>query len=142
MPSYSFATFGAFVFDGNGGAGITGDITVRAPLRTVQTLSNALAKEPGQGADFLSDYGTISFHVRLTGRNTISEAAPEHVRRMWANLQTEVAKDSNTLTISPAGFSVPYTYRIFKNDPLTQVLTGFTQTRSVIEVDVSLRYLP
>ena len=142
MPSYAVVTLGAFAFDGVGGASVNGDIVVGPVPRTVNVSSNALSLEPVQTTDFWPDFGVISFHAKLSGRETVGETAANHLQRMWANLRTEINKDSNTLVIQPFGMDNALTYRIFKNDRLGWTLTALTQSRSVMEFNVSLKYLP
>jgi hypothetical protein len=142
MPSYAIVTLGAFVFDGAGGASVNGDIVIGPVPRTVNVSANALSAEPVQTTDFWSDFGVISFPAKLSGRETIDETAANHLQRMWANLRTEINKDSNTLVIQPLGMDNAYTYRVFKNDRLGAAITALTQSRSVMQFDVSLKYLP
>jgi hypothetical protein len=142
VPSYAIATLGAFVFDGVGGASIKGDIVIGPVPRTVQAAANALSSYPVQVLDYFSDFGEITFLAKLAGRETISETAPNHLQRMWHNLGTEVGKDSNTFTIAVWGMDDPYVYSIVKNPGLEKTITLLTQSRSVMEFDVTLKYLP
>jgi hypothetical protein len=142
MPSYGIVTYGAFIFDGVSGAAIDGDIVVGAVPRSVTTMANALSREPVQVNDFTSDFGVIQLPVKLSGRDTLHETAPDHLQRMWDNLQTEVDKDANTLTIAVYGTSSSRVYRIFKNDDFEKTITALTQARSVMKLDLVLKYLP
>jgi len=142
MTAYALVTLGAFAFDGVGGASVNGTVVIGPLPRAVGVSSNALAAEPVQTTDFTPDFGVIQFPAKLSGRETVGETAANHLQRMWANLCTEIAKDSNTIVIQPFGMDLSYTYRIFKNDRLGAALTALTQSRSVMTFDVSLKYLP
>jgi hypothetical protein len=141
MTEFAAAQLGAFVWNGDNGASIIGDIVITAPVRTVGVAANALSKRPVQTTDFISDFGTIAFHARLAGIDSESETAPDHMQRMRDNLETEVAKDSNTFLLSLFGVtSGPRSYSVVKNDHMAETITKATQSRSVIEFDVLLKY--
>ena len=141
MPEVKTVAWGSFPFTDDGGAAIVGDITVKDPVRTVGVAANALSKNPVQTVDFISDFGTISFRVRLGGIDTSGETAPRHLERMWSNLRTLAAKKSSTFTITIRGWSAPRSYGVVKSDSIDTIITVLTQTRSVIEADVVLKYL-
>jgi hypothetical protein len=141
VADYSLVTLGAFVFDGDSAA-LVGDLTIGAVPRTVTVAANALSSAPVQVCDYVSDYGEIAFQAKLAGRETVGETAANHLQRMLANLRTEVAKDSNTLTVDVWGMTTPYVYHIHKNADMDTVITTLTQSRSVIELAVKLKYLP
>jgi len=140
MADYALVTLGDFIFDGRDAA-LVGDLVIGAIPRNVQVAANAISAEPVQVLWYDSDFGLIKFHAKLSGRETISEAAPNHLRRMWQNLVTEVGNDTNTLTVAVWGMDDPLTYRIFKNDRFDKTITALTQARSVMEFDVALKYL-
>jgi hypothetical protein len=141
MTEFTVAQLGAFAWNGDNGASIIGDIVITPLVRTVGVAANALSKRPVQTTDFISDFGTIAFHTRLAGINSLSETAPDHMLRMWANLETEVAKDANTLLVYLSGVtSGPRSYSIAKNGPMDETIAKATQSRSVIEFDVLLNY--
>jgi hypothetical protein len=140
--TYALVTLGALAFDGASGAAVNGTVVIGAVPRTVGVSSNALSAEPVQTTDSTPDFGVIQFPAKLSGRETTGETAANHLQRMWANLKTEIAKDSNTIVIQPFGMDDAYTYRIFKNDRLAAAITALTQSRNVMTFDVSLKYLP
>lgn len=142
MPDPAVFTLGAFVFDGDSGASIVGEIVITPPPRTINVAANCLASEPVQTTAFYSDLGTISFTAKLAGIQTQGESAVDHLARMWANLVTELQKDANTGTLRISDVTAPLTYRIRKNDDPAATVSGLTQSRSVMKFDVSLRYLP
>ena len=111
------------------------------PVRSVQTLANALSKEPVQGPDYLSDYGLVKMRVRLKGVDTLGETAGDHLERQFANLCAVVASDTNTFTVIPGGASTGKTVRVFKSDPPVRSEDWLSDRRHIRFVDLTLRYL-
>ncbi len=142
MPRYAIATLGAFAFDGVGGAAINGTIEIGPKPRTVSVNANALSGGPVQTTDYVSGYLPVTLPAKLSGRETISETAPNHLQRMLANLQTEVEKDTNTLTIAVWGMTSPYVFTVYKNDDFPFYIAALTQSRSVASFSLTLNCLP
>ena len=140
MPSYAIATLGAFVFDG-AGASIVGEIEIGSLPRTIVVSSNALAPAPVQVNAFTSDFRKIKLPVKLAGIESQGETAKNHLRRLLANLRTEVEKDTNTLVIQPYGMTGSYTYTVYKNEDFPVVMDALTQSRSVMKFDLTLNCL-
>ena len=138
----SIATLGAFVMDGASGASIVGDIIIGPLPRSIVVASNALSTAPVQVNDFTPDYRKIQLPVKLAGIESIGESAYNHLQRMWTNLQTEIEKDTNTLTIEPWGMDTPLVYAVYKNENFESVITTLTQSRAVMRFDVTLTCLP
>lgn len=141
MPNYGIVTYGSFLFDGIGGASIIGDIVVGPVPRTVSWVANALSRQPVAVADYVPEPGTIRFSAKLAGRETTLETAPAHLERMWHNLESEVARSTNSFVISVWGMA-SRSYRIVKGDRLESTITALTQSRAVMKFDVTLKYLP
>jgi len=142
MADYAVATLGAFAFDGVNGAAIEGVIEIGPLPRTVNVAANALSAAPVQTSAFVSGFRQVKLPVKLAGRETQGETAPEHLQRMLTNLRTEVQKDTNTLLIEPYGMPVVYTYTVYKNEDFPVVIAALTQSRSVLTFDVTLNCLP
>lgn len=140
MADYQCATLGAFAFDG-ASASIVSDIVVGAVPHTTILSGNCLAAAPVEVVSYVSGFGTIAFTAKLAGRDTVGESAAEHLARMWANLVTEVEKDSNTFSVYVAGLVLPYAYAIKRNDDFDKIITPLTQSRSVMKFAVALKYL-
>jgi len=139
MPS--IATLGAFAFDGTSGASIVGEIKIGGTPRTIVVSSNALSTKPVQVNAFTSGYRKIVLPVKLAGIDSQGETAKDHLHRMIVNLRTEVAKDTNTLTIELYGIGTPWSYDVYKNEPFDITLDALTQSRSVMKFDLTLNCL-
>jgi hypothetical protein len=64
------------------------------------------------------------------------------MRRLWKLLVIEARRPTNTLQVNLHGVAEPLTYSLVKTtDEFERVIGKRTQSRSVIELDVSLRYV-
>jgi len=102
------ATLGAFAFT------VTALRIGRLP-RAVGLSANALAKYPMQTTDYVSGYRPIEIGGRIDGVETQDETAADHLQRQWSNLEAEVGKDANTLTLD-FGATSPRVYTVYKNE--------------------------
>ncbi len=136
MPSTPSAVLGTFSIDAQW------PITVTPPERTVTVSANALSTAPVQVNDFVSNFGVINITAVIKGTATEGETAADHVLRQVANLCTEVAKDTNTLTIQWANSVASTAYTIYKNPPPTIVYDAPFGRASVAFVTIDLNYLP
>jgi len=116
-------------------------LVITPPTRSVATLTNALAAEPVQGADYISDYGSIAARVRLRGVETQGETAADHLERQWSNLCAFVASDTCTFSLQMRGATAPWTARVFKSDPPVRVDDFASDAARMRFVDINLRYL-
>lgn len=131
-----FATLGAFTAP-------CAEVRIGALPRAIGVSANALAQYPVQTTDYVSGFRPVTIvGWKLAGRDTVGETAHEHLERLWANLETEIAKDGNTLTLDIYGFLAPRVYTVFKNDPAEAIITALTQSRAVVVLDVVLNCLP
>lgn len=136
MASYALVTLGAFVAPCAG-------IVIGARPRSVGISANALAQYPVETTDYVPGFRPVTIQGwKLAGRETTDESAPEHLERLWANLETEVGKDRNTLSILIWGFKAPRAYTVYKNDGIESSIVPLTQSRSVMTFDVILNCLP
>lgn len=129
-----FVTLGTF-------AGRAKSVVFGARPRTIQTNTNCLAPEPVQTVAYVSDYQPVTVTYILQGIDTIGETAVEHLRRMRANLATEIAKDSNTLSIDWDDGS-PETYRVFMNEEFDFAPPRTVRVGAYAEVTFTLNCLP
>jgi len=129
----SFVVLGTFPFKAQ-------DITVGALPRDIITSTNCLAAEPVQTVAYTSGYMQVTIEGVLEGKETAGETAEAHLTRMRANLRTEVAKDSNTLTITWPGGAVE-TFRVFKNNDYDQPLEWHVSASFVATYVVTLNCL-
>jgi hypothetical protein len=130
------ATLGAFTAPCSG-------VIIGPRPREVGISANALAQYPVQTTDYVSGFRPVTIQGwKLAGVETIGESAAEHLERLWANLVTEVAKDSNTLTIAVWGFLTPRVFTVYKNDDIESAIVPLTQSRAVMRFDVTLNCLP
>jgi len=112
----SFATLGAFPFH------VTG-LEIGARPRTIGVSCNALSPEPVQTVDFVSGYMPVTISGFMVGLDTTGETAAEHLKRLRANLKTEVGKDHNTLLINWTDVLGDLeTYRVFRNEDYALVI--------------------
>jgi hypothetical protein len=134
MPDH-FVTLGAFDF--------TAQQIELGPLpRSVTVASNALSSEPIQVNAFVSGFMPVAIYGFLEGMDTQDETAVEHLLRLRHNLKTEVAKDSNSLTILWDGVGAPETYRVFKNNDFGLVIPQHVQATCFLEFSLTLNCLP
>ena len=136
MPSSPTAVLGAFSIDAQW------PLTVTPPARTVTVSSNALAAAPVQVTDYVSDFGVVNITAIIKGVATEGESAADHLARQIANLVTEVAKDTNTLTITWANATASTAYTIYKSPPPTIVYDVPYGRGNVAFVTIDLNYLP
>ena len=136
MADYALVTLGALVAPCAG-------VVIGARPRSVGVSANALAQYPVETTDYVSGFRPVTIQGwKLAGQETIDESAPEHLERLWHNLETEVAKDRNTLTILIWGFLAPRVYTVYKNDDIEAAIVPLTQSRAVMTFDVTLNCLP
>ena len=129
-----FLTLGAFSFHAS-------ELTIGAPPRNIQTVGNCLAPEPVQTVAFTSGYMTVTVTGQIQGAASIGETAVECLRRMRSNLETEVSKDANTLTID-WGDGSPETYSVLKNEGFDVPLAFHVLGSHLFEFTLSLNCLP
>lgn len=136
MPDYALVTLGAFVAPCSG-------VIIGPRPREVGISANALAQYPAETTDYVSGFRPVTIQGwKLAGVETMDESCFEHLERLWHNLETEVAKDSNTLTIAVWGFLAPRAYTVHKNDDIESAIVPLTQSRAVMKFDVTLNCLP
>jgi len=136
VADYALVTLGALVAPCAG-------VVIGARPRSVGVSANALAQYPVETTDYVSGFRPVTIQGwKLAGQETIDESAPEHLERLWHNLETEVAKDRNTLTILIWGFLAPRVYTVYKNDDIEAAIVPLTQSRAVMTFDVTLKCLP
>jgi hypothetical protein len=144
MPEFTVVKWGGVSFLGShvNGLGIVGDIRITPLRRAIEVAANALSAVPVEVTDYYSDFGTIAFRARISGKASIGETAPECMRRLWKLLVIEARRPTNTLQVNLQGVAEPLTYSLVKTtDEFERVIGKRTQSRSVIELDVSLRYV-
>jgi len=134
MPDH-FLTLGAFPFRAR-------EVTLGGVPRQIGVGANALSAEPVQTTDYISGYMVVAISGFLQGVDTQGETAVAHLARLRHNLRTEVAKDSNLLTINWAGLGDLEQYRVFKNDDLALTLTWNVQASYRIDFALTLNCLP
>jgi hypothetical protein len=136
VADYALVTLGAFTAPCSG-------VLIGGLPRELGTASNALAQYPVQTTDYVSGFRIVTIQGwKLAGVDTMDETCHEHLERLWHNLLTEVAKDSNTLTIDVWGFLTPKVYTVYKNEDPESAITPLTQSRAVMKFDVRLNCLP
>lgn len=136
MADYALVTLGALVAPCAG-------VVIGARPRSVGISANALAQYPVETTDYVSGFRLVTIQSwKLAGQETTDESAPEHLERLWANLEAEVAKDRNTLTILIWGFRAPRVYTVYKNDGVEAAIVPLTQSRAVMTFNVTLNCLP
>lgn len=128
-----FCTLGTFAFRSD-------EITLGARERTIQVNGNCLAAEPVQTVAYYG-YQPIRIHGYVIGEASTGETAVECLRRLRHNLETEVAKDANTLTID-WGDGSPETYRVFRNPDFDRPLSVNIRKTNHFEFDLTLTCLP
>lgn len=136
MPSTPSAVLGTFNLP------VQWPLVITPPERTVTVVANALSAAPMQVNDFISNFGVISFTVVLEGIATEGETAADHLARLIGNLKTEIAKDTNTLTIQWANATASTAYHIYKSKPPTIEYDAPYGRANVAFVAVELNYLP
>jgi len=136
VADYALVTLGAFVAPCAG-------VVIGARPRSVGISANALAQYPVETTDYVPGFRLVTIQSwKLAGQETTDESAPEHLERLWSNLETEVAKDRNTLTILIWGFLASRVYTVYKNDGIESAVAPLTQSRSVMTFNVTLNCLP
>lgn len=136
MPEYALVTLGAFSAPCAG-------VLIGARPREVGIAANALAPLPLETTDYVSGFRPVTIQGwKLSGRETLSESAPEHLERLWHNLEAEIARTRNTLAIRIWGFRTPRLYTVYRNPGAEAEVTALTQSRSVMRFDVTLNCLP
>lgn len=133
MPDH-FVTLGAFGFKAQ-------EVEVGALPRSIAVSANALSTEPVQVNSYTPDFMLIRIDGMLQGRDTADETATAHLIRLKANLRTEVAKDTNSLTIAWNGASEEI-YRVFKNTDFSLVYTWNVRASRIIVFSLTLNCLP
>jgi len=103
------------------------NIEVGGVPRALGVSTNALAPEPVQTVDYISDF----MQVRIDGM-----FKPPNAQYEYAALKAEVAKDTNTLT-TPDG-----SYRVFKNNPFAINYELHSSVSGLIYFSVTLNCLP
>ena len=116
-------------------------LVVTPPVRGLTVNANALAEHPLQVTDFISDFGSIAFTVKLTGVDTQGETASDHLKRQIANLRAVVGKDTFTFQYRLTGESATATYACHKSLPPVVTMDPLYELRHVAMVDVVLTYL-
>ena len=109
MSDMTVVTLGAFRFSAT-------SVEVGALPRTIGVTCNALSPNPVQTTDFTSGYRPITIEGYLRGIDSQGETAAAHLVRLMHNLRTEVAKDTNTLTIAWPGGAAADVYTVYKNE--------------------------
>ena len=136
MADYALVTLGALVAPCKG-------VIIGARPRSVGISANALAQYPVETTDYVPGFRPVTIQGwKLAGQETTGESAPEHLERLWHNLETEVAKDRNMLSILVWGFRAARVYTVYKNDGIESSIVPLTQSRSVMTFDVTLKCLP
>ena len=136
MADYALVTLGALVAPCAG-------VVIGARPRSVGVSANALAQYPVETTDYVSGFRPVTIQGwKLAGQETQDESAPEHLERLWHNLETEVAKDRNALTVLIWGFLAPRVYTVYKNNDIEAAIVPLTQSRAVMTFDVTLNCLP
>jgi hypothetical protein len=124
MPEY-LCLLGAFGFHST-------SVEVGAVPRTINVQTNALATEPIQTVDFVSGFMPVVIAGLFKPPNADWELA---------SLQAEVAKDSNTLLITPRG-QATRTFRVFKNENFAVTYDLSAHISGLISYSVALNCLP
>jgi len=136
VADYALVTLGALVAPCAG-------VVIGACPRSVGVSANALAQYPVETTDYVSGFRPVTIQGwKLAGQETQDESAPEHLERLWHNLETEVAKDRNALTVLIWGFLAPRVYTVYKNNDIEAAIVPLTQSRAVMTFDVTLNCLP
>jgi len=136
VADYALVTLGALVAPCAG-------VVIGARPRSVGVSANALAQYPVETTDYVSGFRPVTIQGwKLAGQETQDESAPEHLERLWHNLETEVAKDRNALTVLIWGFLAPRVYTVYKNNDIEAAIVPLTQSRAVMTFDVTLNCLP
>jgi hypothetical protein len=135
LADYSLVTLGALQL-------VATDVEIGALPRTIGLACNPLAAEPKQTFDYVSGYQPVKMRVRLTGVDTTGETAANHLQRQLANLAAEAGKATNTLVIQVWGMADPYNFTVYKNEDFARPITPLVQSRSVMDVELTLNCLP
>jgi hypothetical protein len=135
MPSHATIVLGPLTLK------VKWPITRTPPVRQVGVSSNALAEEPVQVTDYISDYGVLAMTVVLRGVETLGESAGAHLDRQQSNLEAVIASDTSTFSLLRGGSVDPWTCRVFKSDPPVVVDDFYSDRQAYRAVDVTLRYL-
>ena len=136
MPESPTAVLGTFSIDAQW------PLTFTPPARTITVSSNALATDPVQVNDYISDFGVINITAIIKGTASEGETAADHVVRQITNLNTEIAKDTNTLTVTWGDSVAATAYTIYKSPPPTIAYDAPFGRADVAFVTFELNYLP
>lgn len=138
MPEHHFVTLGAFWFHAL-------QVEIGALPRTITVCANALSAEPVQVNSFVSGYMPVRIDGFVVGLETQDETAAEHLKRLRANLKTEVGKNANTVSIDWRGLGTLETYRVFKNEDYALVIMDsqmHAQETHRVDFTLTLNCLP
>lgn len=109
--------------------------------RAIGMSANALAQYPVETTDYISGYRPIDIGGKLTGIETTGESAADHLQRLWDNLETEVAKDRNTLTLD-FGSTTNRVYTVYKNELVEIVVLKESKVLHRVAFSLTLKCLP
>lgn len=130
----NLATVGAFRF-------VVTSLRIGPRPRAIGMSANALAQYPVETTDYISGYRPIDIGGKLTGIETTGESAADHLQRLWANLETEVAKDRNTLILDFGG-TWSRVYTVYKNELVEIVVPASWQALHRVLFTLTLQCLP
>jgi hypothetical protein len=130
----NLATLGAFPF-------VVTSLRIGARPRAIGMSANALAQYPVETTDYIPGYRPIDIGGKLTGVETTGESAADHLQRLWDNLETEVAKDRNVLTLD-FGASTNRVYTVYKNELVEIVVLKESKVLHRVTFSLTLKCLP
>lgn len=130
----NLATVGAFTF-------VVTSLRIGPRPRAIGMSANALAEYPVETTDYISGYRPIDISGRLAGIETQDESAADHLQRLWANLETEVAKDRNVLTLD-FGSTTNRVYTVYKNELVEIVVPKEAKVLHRVNFTLTLKCLP
>lgn len=130
----NLATVGAFTF-------VVTSLRIGPRPRAIGMSANALAQYPVETTDYIPSYRPIDIGGKLQGVETMSESAADHLQRLWDNLETEVAKDRNTLTLD-FGSTVNRVYTVYRNELVEITVSKASKVLHRVDFALTLKCLP
>ena len=130
----NLATVGAFTF-------VVTWLRIGARPRAIGMSANVLAEYPVETTDYTPGYRPIDIGGKLKGIETIGESAADHLQRLWDNLETEVAKDRNTLTLD-FGATTNRVYTVYRNEGVEIVVLKASKVLHRVDFTLTLKCLP
>lgn len=130
----NLATLGTFLFT------VT-SLRIGPRPRAIGMSANALAQYPVETTDYIPSYRPIDIGGRLKGVETTGESAADHLQRQWDNLETEVAKDRNVLTLD-FGAATNRVYTVYRNEGVEIVVLKASKVLHRVDFTLTLKCLP